>query len=342
MDLQAAIRAVTERRNLSGDEMAGVMRTIMTGEATPAQIGGFLIGLRMKGETVDEIAAAATVMRELATRVAVGGEHVVDIVGTGGDGVATFNISTACCFIVAAAGGRVAKHGNRSVSSKSGSADLLEAAGVNLDLDPAQVARCIDEVGVGFMFAPRHHGAMKYAVGPRREMSVRTVFNLLGPLTNPAGAPNQLLGVFSKEWVQPLAEVLRKLGSHHVMIVHADDGMDEISIGAATQVAELRDGVIRNYEITPEQVGLARADISPLRVDDADESLGIIRQVFAGEKGAARNIVAMNAGAALYVAGLAASFETGVRKAEQILDSGTATGRLDQLAAVSQRLAKGA
>lgn len=342
MDLQAAIRAVTERRNLSGDEMAGVMRTIMTGEATPAQIGGFLIGLRMKGETVDEIAAAATVMRELATRVAVGSEHVVDIVGTGGDGVATFNISTACCFIVAAAGGRVAKHGNRSVSSKSGSADLLEAAGVNLDLDPAQVARCIDEVGVGFMFAPRHHGAMKYAVGPRREMSVRTVFNLLGPLTNPAGAPNQLLGVFSKEWVQPLAEVLRKLGSHHVMIVHADDGMDEISIGAATQVAELRDGVIRNYEITPEQVGLARADISPLRVDDADESLGIIRQVFAGEKGAARNIVAMNAGAALYVAGLAASFETGVRKAEQILDSGTATGRLDQLAAVSQRLAKGA
>lgn len=342
MDLQAAIRAVTERRNLSGDEMAGVMRTIMTGEATPAQIGGFLIGLRMKGETVDEIAAAATVMRELATRVAVGGEHVVDIVGTGGDGVATFNISTACCFIVAAAGGRVAKHGNRSVSSKSGSADLLEAAGVNLDLDPAQVARCIDEVGVGFMFAPRHHGAMKYAVGPRREMSVRTVFNLLGPLTNPAGAPNQLLGVFSKEWVQPLAEVLRKLGSHHVMIVHADDGMDEISIGAATQVAELRDGVIRNYEITPEQVGLARADISPLRVGDADESLGIIRQVFAGEKGAARNIVAMNAGAALYVAGLAASFETGVRKAEQILDSGTATGRLDQLAAVSQRLAKGA
>ncbi len=342
MDLQAAIRAVTERRNLSGDEMAGVMRTIMTGEATPAQIGGFLIGLRMKGETVDEIAAAATVMRELATRVAVGGEHVVDIVGTGGDGVATFNISTACCFIVAAAGGRVAKHGNRSVSSKSGSADLLEAAGVNLDLDPAQVARCIDEVGVGFMFAPRHHGAMKYAVGPRREMSVRTVFNLLGPLTNPAGAPNQLLGVFSKEWVQPLAEVLRKLGSHHVMIVHADDGMDEISIGANTQVAELRDGVIRNYEITPEQVGLTRADISSLKVGDADESLGIIRQVFAGEKGAARDIVAMNAGAALYVAGLAASFETGVRKAEQILDSGTATGRLDQLAAVSQRLAKGA
>ena len=342
MDLQAAIRAVTERRNLSGDEMAGVMRTIMTGEATPAQIGGFLIGLRMKGESVDEIAAAATVMRELATRVAVGGEHVVDIVGTGGDGVATFNISTACCFIVAAAGGRVAKHGNRSVSSKSGSADLLEAAGVNLDLDPAQVARCIDEVGVGFMFAPRHHGAMKYAVGPRREMAVRTVFNLLGPLTNPAGAPNQLLGVFSKEWVQPLAEVLHKLGSHHVMIVHADDGMDEISIGASTQVAELRDGVIRTYEITPEQVGLTRADISPLKVGDADESLGIIRQVFAGEKGAARDIVAMNAGAALYVAGLAASFETGVRKAEQILDSGTATGRLDQLAAVSQRLAKGA
>lgn len=341
MDLQSAIRAVTERRNLSGDEMNGVMRTIMTGEATPAQIGGFLIGLRMKGETVDEIAAAAAVMRELATKVAVGGEHVVDIVGTGGDGVATFNISTACCFIVAAAGGRVAKHGNRSVSSKSGSADLLEAAGVNLELEPAQVARCIDEVGVGFMFAPRHHGAMKYAVGPRREMAVRTVFNLLGPLTNPAGAPNQLLGVFSAEWVKPLAEVLRKLGSHHVMVVHAEDGMDEISIGAATQVAELRDGEIHCYEISPEQVGLKCADIEPLKVNDAAESLAIIRRVFAGEKGAARDIVAMNAGAALYVAGLAETFETGVRRAEAIMDSGSAAERLERLAAASQRLAAG-
>lgn len=341
MDLQSAIRAVTEHRDLSSDEMKGVMRAIMTGEATAAQIGGFLIGLRMKGETVDEIAAAAAVMRELATRVAVGGEHVVDIVGTGGDGVATFNISTACCFIVAAAGGRVAKHGNRSVSSKSGSADLLEAAGVNLDLDPAQVAHCIDEVGVGFMFAPRHHGAMKYAVGPRREMAVRTVFNLLGPLTNPAGAPNQLLGVFSAEWVQPLAEVLRKLGSQHVMVVHAQDGMDEISIGAATQVAELRNGEISCYEITPEQVGLERAAIEPLKVGDATESLGIIRRIFAGEHGAARDIVALNAGAALYVAGLAASLETGVRRAEQIMDSGAAAERLDRLAAVSKRLSRG-
>lgn len=338
MDLQSAIRAVTEHRDLSGDEMRGVMHTIMTGEATPAQIGGFLIGLRMKGETVDEIAAAAQVMRELATRVAVGGEHVVDIVGTGGDGVATFNISTACCFIVAAAGGRVAKHGNRSVSSKSGSADLLEAAGVNLDLEPAQVARCIDEVGVGFMFAPRHHGAMKFAIGPRREMAVRTVFNLLGPLTNPAGAPNQLLGVFSADWVEPLAEVLRKLGSHHVMVVHGGDGMDEISIGAATQVAELRDGAIARYELTPEQVGLQRADIAPLKVNDAAESLAIIRRVFAGEQGPARDIVAMNAAAALYVAGLADAFESGVRRAEAILDSGAAAERLDRLAAVSRRL----
>ncbi len=340
MDLQSAIRAVTEHRDLSADEMNAVMRAIMTGEATPAQIGGFLIGLRMKGETVDEIAAAASVMRELATKVAVGGEHVVDIVGTGGDGVATFNISTACCFIVAAAGGRVAKHGNRSVSSKSGSADLLEAAGVNLDLDPAQVARCIDEVGVGFMFAPRHHSAMKYAVGPRREMAVRTVFNLLGPLTNPASAPNQLLGVFSAEWVKPLAEVLRKLGSHHVMVVHAEDGMDEISIGATTQVAELRDGEIRHYEITPEQVGFGRADIGGLKVNDAAESCAIIRAIFAGEAGPARDIVAMNAGASLYVAGLADSFESGVRRAEAIMDSGEAAQRLERLAAVSQRLVK--
>ncbi len=337
MEMQAAIRAVTEQRDLTGEEMTGVMRTIMTGEATPAQIGGFLIGLRMKGETIEEIAAAAGVMRDLATKVAVGGDHVVDIVGTGGDGIATFNISTACCFIVAAAGGRVAKHGNRSVSSKSGSADLLEAAGVNLDLEPDQVARCIDEVGVGFMFAPRHHGAMKYAVGPRREMAVRTVFNLLGPLTNPAGAPNQLLGVFSAEWVAPLAEVLKLLGSSNVMVVHATDGMDEISIGAETLVAELRGGKVQQYSITPEQFGLQRADIEPLKVADAAESLAIIERIFGGEKGAARDIVVLNAGAALYVADLAESMEAGVRKAEAILDSGAATERLGQLATVSRQ-----
>ncbi|GAB4346280.1 MAG: anthranilate phosphoribosyltransferase [Gammaproteobacteria bacterium] len=339
MDMQGAIRAVTERRDLTSEEMTDVMRTIMTGEATPAQIGGFLIGLRMKGETVTEIAAAASVMRELATKVSVRGDHVVDIVGTGGDGVATFNISTACCFIVAAAGGHVAKHGNRSVSSSSGSADLLEAAGVNLDLSPDQVAACIDEVGVGFMFAPRHHSAMKHAVGPRREMAVRTVFNLLGPLTNPAGAPNQLLGVFSADWVRPLAEVLQVLGSHHVMVVHALDGMDEISIGGETRVAELKNGDISEYTIAPEQFGLQRADIAPLKVGNAAESLAVIQRVFAGEPGAARDIVALNAGASLYVAGLAPSMEQGVRQAEAILDSGAAAEKLAELVRVSQRLA---
>ncbi len=339
MDIQTALRAVTERQDLSRDDMRAVMRQVMTGEATPAQIAGFLIGLRMKGETVDEITAAAEVMRELAAHVEARGEHVVDIVGTGGDGVATFNISTACCFVVAAAGGTVAKHGNRSVSSSSGSADLLEAAGVNLDLDPQQVARCIEEVGVGFMFAPRHHGAMKHAVGPRREMGVRTLFNLLGPLTNPAGAPNQLMGVFEAQWVEPLAHVLRKLGGHHVMVVHADDGLDEISIGAETQVAELRAGEVTSYRIAPEHFGLERADIGPLKVSDAAGSLAIIRGVLGGERGAARDIVALNAGASLYVAGLAPDMAAGVRRAEEILDSGAAAERLARLAELSQRLA---
>ena len=239
MDMQAAIRAVTERRDLSSAEMTEVMQTIMTGNATPAQIGGFLIGLRMKGETVDEIAAAAKVMRELASGVVIRGAHVVDTCGTGGDGASTFNISTASAFVTAAAGGTVAKHGNRSVSSSCGSADVLEAAGVNLDLSPEQVAQCVDQLSVGFLFAPKHHSAMKHAIGPRKEMGARTLFNILGPLTNPAGAPNQVLGVFSDDWVEPIAQVLKQLGSNHVLVVHAEDGLDEISIGAPTLVAEL-------------------------------------------------------------------------------------------------------
>ena len=239
MDIATAIARVVEQRDLTASEMESVMRSIMTGQATPAQIGGFLVGLRMKGETVDEIAAAAKVMRELATRVDVGGPHLVDTCGTGGDGASTFNISTASAIVTAAAGGRVAKHGNRSVSSSSGSADVLETAGVKLDLTPAQVAACIDQVGVGFLFAPQHHSAMKHAIGPRKEMRVRTLFNLLGPLTNPAGAPNQVLGVFSPDWVEPLAQVLKQLGSEHVLVVHAEDGLDEISIAAPTRVAEL-------------------------------------------------------------------------------------------------------
>lgn len=335
MDMQAAIKTVLERKNLTADEMNDVMRLIMTGEATPAQIGGFLVGLRMKGETVDEIAAAAKVMRELATGVKVSGDHVVDIVGTGGDGSNTFNISTACTFVVAAAGGTVAKHGNRSVSSKSGSADLLEAAGVKLDLNPEQVANCINKVGVGFMFAPMHHGAMKHAIGPRKEMAVRTIFNVLGPLTNPAGAPNQLLGVFSDELVEPLAQVLNKLGSHHVMVVHSEDGMDEISIGAATKVAELKDGQVTSYTITPEQFGIAKTDISALAVNSAAESLEVIKKVLDNEAGPAKDIVKFNAGAAIYVAGLADSLEAGISKAEEVIASGAAKAKLEELVEVS-------
>jgi anthranilate phosphoribosyltransferase len=247
MDMQAAIAAVIEHQDLDASDMQAVMRLIMTGQATAAQIGGFLVGLRMKGETVDEIAAAAGVMRELATRVDIAGPHLVDTCGTGGDGASTFNISTASALVTAAAGGRVAKHGNRSVSSSSGSADVLEAAGVRLDLGPEQVTACIEQLGVGFLFAPRHHSAMKHAIGPRKEMGVRTLFNLLGPLTNPAGAPNQVLGVFSMDWVEPLAQVLKQLGSEHVLVVHAEDGLDEISIAAPTRVAELKEGEISTY-----------------------------------------------------------------------------------------------
>ena len=335
MDMSSAIKSVMDSRDLTREEMQSVMNTIMTGEATPAQIGGFLIGLRMKGETIDEITAAAQVMRELATKVDVSGEHVVDIVGTGGDGSSTFNISTASCFVVAAAGGKVAKHGNRSVSSKSGSADLLEAAGVNLDISPEQVAKCVNEVGVGFMFAPKHHGAMKHAIGPRKEMAVRTIFNILGPLTNPAGAPNQLLGVFSKELVEPLAHVLANLGSNHVLVVHSEDGMDEISIGAPTFVAELKDGVVTSYTIQPEDFGLKRADLASLKVEDAAESLTVVKNVLANEPGPARDIVMLNAGASLYVAGLADSLAAGVEKAAEVLASGAAQTRLDELVKVS-------
>ena len=333
--MQAAIKTVLARKDLSADEMNNVMRIIMTGEATPAQIGGFLVGLRMKGETVDEIASAAKVMRELATGVKVSGDHVVDIVGTGGDGSNTFNISTACTFVVAAAGGTVAKHGNRSVSSKSGSADLLEAAGVKLDLNAEQVAKCINEVGVGFMFAPMHHSAMKHAIGPRKEMAVRTIFNVLGPLTNPAGAPNQLLGVFEDALVEPLAEVLNKLGSNHVMVVHSEDGMDEISIGAATNVSELKDGKVTSYKITPEEFGFTKTNISELAVSGAEESLAVIKKVLDNEAGSAKDIVKFNSGAAIYVAGLADSLEAGIQKAEEVIASGAAKAKLEELVKLS-------
>ncbi len=340
MDMPAAIRAVTEGRNLSAQEMTAVMRAIMSGQATPAQIGGFLIGLRMKGETVDEIAAAAQVMRELAARVEVDRTHLVDTCGTGGDAASTFNISTASAFVVAAAGGKVAKHGNRSVSSRSGSADVLEAAGVRLDLSPAQVAECVARVGVGFMFAPMHHGAMKHAIGPRREMGVRTLFNILGPMTNPAGAPHQVIGVFSPAWLAPVAQVLRKLGSRHVLVVHGEDGMDEISVASATQVAELRKGEIRSYAIAPEDFGMQRGDPEALKVDSAGESLALIESVFSGAAGPARDIVALNAGAAIYAADLVDDLKSGVARAREVLDNGEAGARLRALAELSRSFGK--
>ncbi len=336
MDMPTAIRCVTERQDLNENDMHDVMQLIMTGQATPAQIGGFLIGLRMKGETVDEIAAAAKVMRELATPVPVSGDHLVDTCGTGGDGASTFNISTASAMVAAAAGAQVAKHGNRSVSSSCGSADVLEVAGVNLELTPEQVAECVDKVGVGFLFAPKHHSAMKYAIGPRKEMGVRTLFNLLGPLTNPASAPNQVLGVFSAEWIEPLARVLGKLGSRHVLVVHADDGLDEISIGSPTQVAELKGGKVNCYCIEPSQFGMQVADVTTLAVKDAQESLALIGQVFDNTPGPARDIVALNAGAAIYVAGLADNLADGVNKALETLASGAARQTFTRLVEVSK------
>ncbi|MCF6188947.1 MAG: anthranilate phosphoribosyltransferase [Cocleimonas sp.] len=328
MIIQAAIQKAIEKQDLTQDEMTDVMQQIMTGQATDSQIGGFLIAMRMKGETVEEITAAAGVMRSLATPVELDTENLVEIVGTGGDGSGTFNISTASCFVVAAAGARVAKHGNRSISSKSGAADLLETAGVNLGISAEQVKECVEDIGVGFMFAPNHHSAMKHAIGPRKEMGVRTLFNLLGPLTNPAGTPNQVLGVFSKEWVRPIADVLNKLDSNHVMVVHGEDGMDEISISAPTFVAELKDGKVTEYTIKPEDFGMRQHPVSDIRVHDATESLEMVNSVLNNEANSARDIVALNAGAAIYVAGLAVSHQAGIDRALEVIASGDAKQKL--------------
>jgi len=333
MDIQTAIKTVISGQNLGKQDMTDVMQQIMTGECTPAQIGGFLVGLRMKGESVEEISAAATVMRELSTRVTVDAKYLVDTCGTGGDASGSFNISTASAIVAAAAGARVAKHGNRSVSSKSGSADVLEAAGVNLDIDPQQVGACIEEVGVGFMFAQKHHSAMRHAIGPRKEMAVRTIFNVLGPLTNPAGAPNQVIGVFGGDLVEPLAHVLKQLGSRHVMVVHAEDGMDEISISTKTSVAELKDGEISSYSISPGDFGIEVADSSALRVDGVEQSLAMIQSVLANNTGPALDIVVMNAGAAIYVSGVASSLEEGMQKARTAIAEGKASTVLTNLVA---------
>lgn len=335
MNLQTAIKSVMQRQDLSSEDMSYVMQQIMTGQATPAQIGGFLVGLQMKGETITEIAAAAKVMRSLATPVEIRGAHVVDTCGTGGDGASTFNVSTASAFVVAAAGAKVAKHGNRSITSSSGSADVLEAAGINLDITPAQVKQCIDSFGVGFMFAQKHHGAMKYASGPRNEMGVRTIFNLLGPLTNPAQAKRQVLGVYDRKWVEPMAHVMKELGSEHVLVVHAEDGLDEISIGSKSYVAELKNGDITCYTVCPEDFGLQRHDISALAVSNAQQSLSIINDIFAGKAGPARDIVVLNAGAAIYAADLTATLAEGVQLAQIQIDSGAAQQKLAALIASS-------
>ena len=335
MDIRQALALVADRRDLSLEDMKAVMGQIMNGEATDAQIGAFLLGLRLKGETVDEITGAVIVMRELASGVDVNGEHLVDIVGTGGDGANLFNVSTAASFVVAAGGGRVAKHGNRSVSSSSGSADLLETAGVTLGLEPQQVADCIDKVGIGFMFAPAHHSAMRHAIGPRKELGVRTIFNILGPMTNPAGVSRLLIGVYDAALCRPVAEVLNRLGTEHVMVVHSEDGLDEISAAAVSHVAEAKGGVVSEYDISPEDLGLEKTSLEGLEVANADESLNLIRSALSGAPGdkaeRARRVVALNAGAALYVAGIAASLAEGVESAGRLLESGKPWAKIEAL-----------
>jgi anthranilate phosphoribosyltransferase len=338
MDIKTALGRVVSNLDLSTEEMRDVMREIMTGQCTDAQIGAFLMGLRMKSESIDEIVGAVSAMRELAGKVELKNlQGVVDIVGTGGDGANIFNVSTASAFVVAAAGCTVAKHGNRAVSGKSGSADLLEAAGVYLNLTPVQVARCIDSVGIGFMFAQAHHGAMKHAAGPRRDLGLRTIFNMLGPLTNPAGVEHQVVGVFSEALCRPLAEVLLRLGSKHVLVVHSKDGLDEFSLAAATHVAELKNGVITEFTVQPEDLGIKSQSLYGLVVESPAQSLELIRDALgrrktdAGQKAA--EMIVLNAGAALYAADHASSLKEGVALAHDALHTGLAREKLEELGA---------
>ena len=343
MDIQTAIANVASGESLTVDAMKSVMLAVMQGEATEAQIGGLLVGLRMKGETIDEVVGAATAMRSLATPVNIDRSGLIDMCGTGGDGTNLFNVSTAATFVVAAAGGRIAKHGNRSVSSSSGSSDVLTALGVNLDVTPDQIAQCIDEIGVGFMFAPAHHSAMKHAIGPRRELAMRTIFNILGPLTNPAGAKRQVLGVFDKSLCEPLASALRELGSEHVMVVHGNDGLDELSVASTSHVCEMKDGQLKSYEVDPTDFGLRVGSLSGLCVDNAEQSAALIRNALGGEKSetadGARAIIAMNAGAGLYVGGRADSLQTGIVLAAATIESGKALACVNNFANKTQELA---
>lgn len=345
MDIREALARVVDQLDLSREEMRDVMRQIMTGGATDAQIGGFLVALRMKSETLDEITGAVEVMRELATPVDLADcPHLVDIVGTGGDGANLFNVSTASAFVAAAAGCHVAKHGNRAVSSRSGAADVLEALGIGLDLAAADVAQCVRETGVGFMFAPSHHGAMKHAIGPRRELGLRTLFNILGPMTNPAGVRRQVVGVFSDQLCRPMAEVLGRLGAEHVMVVHGRDGLDEISLATTTHVAEWRDGAVTEYEITPEQLGIDSASLVGLIVPDAATSAALIRDALGRrrtpEAKKAADMIALNAGAAIYVGGVTRSLADGVRMAEDLIHNGEARERIGQLVEFADLIAR--
>jgi anthranilate phosphoribosyltransferase len=340
--VQEALTRTIEHREVFHDEMVDLMRQIMSGQVSPVMISAIIVGLRVKKETIGEITAAAQVMRELATRVTVKDpDNLVDIVGTGGDGAHTFNISTASMFVCAAAGGRVAKHGNRAVSSQSGSADVLEALGANINLKPEQVGRCIDEIGVGFMFAPAHHAAMKHAAAVRRELGVRTLFNILGPLTNPAGAPTQLMGVFHPDLVGIQVRVLQRLGGRHAMTVYGLEGLDEISVSGQTMIGELKNGKILEYMIHPEKFGLPVHDPRALCVATVEESRNVVVAALENKSGAARDIVALNAGAAIYVAGKAASLEEGVEKAFELIKSGAARAKLDAFVKFTQQLARG-
>jgi len=341
---QEALRRTIEHREIFHDEMVALMRQIMRGEVSPLMTAAIITGLRVKKETVGEITGAARVMRELSTKVplsgtAAGNEHLLDIVGTGGDGASSFNISTASMFIAAAAGARVAKHGGRSVSSRSGSADVLEALGASIDLTPAQVAQCLAETGIGFMFAPNHHPAMKVVAPVRKEMGVRTLFNILGPLTNPAGAPNILMGVFHPDLVGIQIRVLQALGARHALVVWGRDGMDEISLGAATLVGELRHGVVREYEVEPEDFGLAMASSRNLRVENVEESKAMLLDVLHGHRGVPHDIVCLNAGAALYAADVAESIDEGIVQARAVIASGAARAKMLAFVAATQRLA---
>ena len=342
MNIKQALNQLAEGQSLSRDEMRAVMTEVMTGAATPAQIGALLMALRIRGETIDEIVGDAEVMRGLVTRVQVPQEHLVDLVGTGGDGANLFNVSTAASFVVAAAGGRVAKHGNRSVSSSSGSSDVLEILGVPLDLSPAHIAKSIETVGLGFMFAPAHHSAMKHAVGPRKDLGMRTLFNILGPLTNPAHVERQVLGVFSPNLCQSIAESLSKLGTKHALVVSSADGLDEISIAAPTAVWEMRDGVVERFQIDPNDYGHGHKDLTGLGVNSAQESAELIKSALSLMSGEAaeraRSMMALNAGAAIYVSGVAETLKAGIAAADEAIGSGAALDKLDSFVSFTQQL----